>query len=99
MTTGKMVGIAAGFAAVGAVLGGLIGAALGKFTPDLYRAWFQSPDPHAPALNTVQIGAGLGIIQGLLAGLLLGCSVIIATAIRNRTSAKDCNSSNKDDIL
>ena len=80
-----MTWIAVGFCVAGGLIGGLIGAALGNFTPDLYRAWFP-PDPHldAPPYNPAQLGIGLGIIQGLVGGLLLGCVVLVATAIRSR---------------
>ena len=83
MTIAKMTAIAAGFTAAGSVIGGLIGWAFGRFTPDFYRATLPgSTHYEGNAPDPVQIGIGFGIAQGLLMGFILGCVVLIASAIR-----------------
>jgi hypothetical protein len=77
--------VARGFAiilasAVGsAVGGGLLGLALALATPSYYRVVFCIEDD--PSFNPVQVGLGLGITQGAVAGLVIGCVVVLAVAL------------------
>jgi hypothetical protein len=56
---------------------GACGYALGRFVPGYYRSVFfarnREFDPEA-------VGLGLGVSQGLFAGLLIGCVVVLAVA-------------------
>lgn len=56
--------------------GALVGLGLGALAPDYYRAVFDLP----PDRSVWQIGLGLGFTQGLLAGLAVGCVVLLASA-------------------
>ncbi len=64
-------------AAAGGLFGCGIGTALGYFTPAFYYAMFHMPPVREYA---VQVGAGLGLTQGLLAGMVVGCVVTLAVA-------------------
>jgi hypothetical protein len=64
--------------AAAAVLGSGLGYALGVFTPDYYRMVFHVP-PGMP-LDPVQVGVGLGLTQGLFAGLAAGSVVVASVA-------------------
>jgi hypothetical protein len=90
MTIGRMTIIVMSFAVAGAVLGGALGWGMGTYLPDLYRIWFP-PDPHVegPPPSTVQIGVGLGLLQGFGLGFLLGCILILASAIRSGKAKPD----------
>jgi hypothetical protein len=80
-------GIARGFVialasgAVGSLLGLLAGIVVGTLAPDYYHAVFNND-----GLNTVQVGAGLGLTQGFGIGIAVGCVVILAGAIARRRS-------------
>ena len=63
-----------GFAGCGA----LVGYMLGVMAPDYYRTVFAIP-PHAH-VNPVQVGLGLGLIQGAIAGLLVGMVIVVTVA-------------------
>lgn len=90
MSIAKMVVIALAFSSAGALVGGVIGWALGMYTPDVYRAWFSTESNGRP-LDPAQIGTGLGIAQGLILGFVLGCVVLLATAIRARSGSARVN--------
>ena len=63
-----------GFAGCGA----LVGYILGVMAPDYYRTVFAVP-PGAH-FNPVQVGLGLGLIQGAIAGLLVGVVIVVTVA-------------------
>ena len=52
----------ASLATIGAVLGGLAGATIGFIAPGYYRVIFE--DGLTPAVDPIQVGAGLGAGQG-----------------------------------
>src|SRR5262245_44402839 len=78
MTVRRAFLIGAGSAAVCAAVGTGIGLALGSLAPDYYRTVFRHGN--APEFNPVQVGLGLGLSQGLLAGLAVGSVVVLAVA-------------------
>ena len=51
-------------------IGGLWGYVLGTFAPDYYRTVFRIPS--GDRLDLAQAGLGLGLTQGLAAGLIIG---------------------------
>lgn len=57
---------------------GLIGFCLGTFAPDYYRVVFRIP----PSMNVdpAHAGLGLGITQGLAAGLFIGLVIVVSVA-------------------
>jgi hypothetical protein len=57
-------------------LGGIIGVCLGKFAPGYYRAVFTSGD--LPTFDPVQVGLGLGITQGFVGGIIVGCLIVLS---------------------
>jgi ABC-type antimicrobial peptide transport system permease subunit len=63
----------------GAFLGGLLGALIGGLLPDYYHAVFRNP-----GLSALEVGIGLGLTQGLGAGLVVGAIIVLATAISIR---------------
>jgi hypothetical protein len=64
--------------------GGLIGYALGRFAPAYYRGVYGIVEPST--FNPVQVGLGLGISQGLIAGVLVGAVVVLAVGFSRRQS-------------
>jgi hypothetical protein len=66
-------------AVLGAVAGGLIGYGMGAALPGYYRGVFASG--REPWFDPVHVGVGLGITQGLLAGLAVGAVVVLAWAL------------------
>ena len=78
MTVKRAFGIVAGSAAVCAAIGATLGLLLGTFAPGYYRTVFRYGD--APDFNPTQIGFGLGLTQGLIAGLAVGCVFVLAVA-------------------
>jgi hypothetical protein len=78
MTTlrGFLITLASGVAF--AVLGGLGGYLLGIFVPDYYRTVFRIPP--AVEINPVHAGIGLGVTQGLAAGLFIGLVIVDTVA-------------------
>jgi hypothetical protein len=56
--------------------GGAIGYALARLTPSYYRSVF--PGGESPAFDPVQVCIGLGVSQGLIAGLVVGSIVVLA---------------------
>lgn len=77
--------IARGFAiiiasAVGFGSGGAaIGYALARMAPSYYRGVFSNGE--SPGFDPVQVGLGLGVSQGTVAGLLVGSVVVLAVAL------------------
>ena len=68
MTFGRAAGVISASAVVCAAVGAGLGAAIGKFSPDYYRAVFSK----SADLDQVSLGFGLGLTQGLAVGLILG---------------------------
>ena len=64
-------------------VGGLIGWLLSLLTPGYYRAAYD-----ADKSDIWQIGVGLGLTQGFIAGIVVGCVVVLASAwYRSRIKA------------
>jgi hypothetical protein len=59
--------------------GGGLGYALGRLAPSYYRGVFAGGE--SPGFDPVQVGIGLGVSQGLIAGLGVGSVVVVAVAI------------------
>lgn len=65
-----------------------IGASMGILMPDYYRAMFRPGS--IPPLDPVQVGAGLGLSQGLIGGLIIGCVLTISVAwYESRSTRRD----------
>jgi hypothetical protein len=58
--------------------GGLIGYSLGVFAPAYYRGVYRSGQE--AWFDPVQMGLGLGISQGAVCGVIIGCVVVLAVA-------------------
>lgn len=63
--------------ALGAAGAGL-GYLLGRHAPAYYRSVFAGGD--SPGFDPVQVGFGLGLTQGLIAGHIVGSVVVLAVA-------------------
>jgi hypothetical protein len=68
-------------AVVGALAGVGVGYSLGAVAPAYYRGVF--PNGNSPEFDPVQVGIGLGLTQGAVAGLVVGCVVVLAVAWYN----------------
>ncbi|GEM_PF-1078403 len=55
---------------VGGFLGGVVGAGLGVYVPDYYRGLF------GQGVNPLQLGIGLGAVQGIGGGVLVAVVLI-----------------------
>ena len=75
---------------IGAVLGLFFGCVLGLLTPDLFRALFGARHVAVPnggpvmttqghPLDPLQIGIGLGLINGAIMGFIAGLVTVIAS--------------------
>lgn len=62
--------------------GGGLGFALGRFAPSYYRTVY----PTGRVDDPVQLGIGLGTTQGAIAGVIVGCVIVMAVAISSRRS-------------
>ncbi len=61
---------------------GCIGGLLGRLAPEYYRTVFRS----IPAdLDLAKVGFGLGLTQGFIAGVAIGCVMVIGLAIARRS--------------
>ena len=58
-------------------MGCSVGGLLGVLLPDYYRTVFRFSAPNS---EVWKIGAGLGLTQGLVAGIAIGCVVLLSTA-------------------
>ena len=68
-----VVGTAIGFGIVGTA----IGACMGAFAPGFFRHLMPLHDlEHYDALSALELGTGLGIVNGLLWGLIVGVLVV-----------------------
>ena len=66
--------------------GTLVGYLLGTYSPGYYRAVFGNGND--PAFDPVSVGTGLGLTQGLMAGLTIGAVVVLAAALRRSAARK-----------
>jgi hypothetical protein len=57
--------------------GGLIGYTLGVTTPDYYRGVYGMAG-QSPSFDPVAVALCLGLTQGLICGLVVGCAVVLA---------------------
>lgn len=82
---GFVITIASGF--IFGLLGAGIGYLLGSIAPDFYRTVFRIPPELR--IDPVQDGLGLGLTQGIGAGLLVGLVIVVVVAWYNsRTSGQ-----------
>lgn len=83
--------VARGFFIIGisafvcALVGMLIGLTLGINAPGYYRTVFRGGN--SPDFNPEQVGIGLGLTQGVIAGLVIGCVVVLAVSWHNSRRA------------
>ena len=63
------------------VLGAGMGYLLGLVAPDYYRTVFRIP-PEV-SIDPAQAGLGLGVTQGIAAGLLIGLVIVVSVAWYN----------------
>lgn len=69
-------------------LGWAIGSYLGHNMPGYYRVMF--PDAaREPGFDAVQVGVGLGLTQGVIAGVVISMLVTVGMFIRSILSAKN----------
>jgi hypothetical protein len=66
----------AGTSIVAGLLGTTVGYCLGAFAPSSYRALF--PRGTEPGFDPIQVGIGLGCVQGLVAGAVVGLVVVVS---------------------
>lgn len=78
MTVIKALATIAGTTAVATLLGGFGGYLRGVYNPGYYRSIFLQG--HHPGFDPVQVGTGLGIEQGAIAGLVVGILVVAIVA-------------------
>ncbi|MDX2036203.1 MAG: hypothetical protein SFX72_06095 [Isosphaeraceae bacterium] len=58
-----------------AALGGGVGYGLGVLLPEYYRGVFHAAGH--PHFSPTAVGLGLGLTQGAIAGLVVGCVVVV----------------------
>lgn len=63
------------------IVGGGGGYLLGRVAPDYYRTVFRIPPEIA--IDPAQAGLGLGVTQGLAAGLIVGLAIVATVAWYN----------------
>jgi hypothetical protein len=73
---GFVITVASGLAF--AVIGGVLGYVIGAFAPDYYRVVFRIPP--GIQLDPAEVGFGLGLTQGLVAGLFIGLVIVVSVA-------------------
>jgi len=66
-------------------LGALAGYLLGSLAPDYYRTVFRIPPDIL--IDPSQVGLGLGLIQGVGAGLMIGLVIVVSVAWYDSRSA------------
>lgn len=81
-----------------AICGAIAGWAMGMFAPDYYEVTLHFEEGEA---KPEQVGAGLGLRQGAIGGLIAGCLVVVSTAwyksrIKNIVLGKVENDTNSD---
>lgn len=81
LATWRTVGFILLVGAVGALLGACVGGLLAWVTPDYYRQIFSAASNSG--FQPMQIGVGLGCIQGLGGGIVLGTVLVITQAWLN----------------
>jgi hypothetical protein len=80
---GFVIAIASGLAF--GCFGAIVGYLLGSIAPDYYRTVFRIP-PHV-LIDPAQAGLGLGVTQGLGAGLIIGLVIVVSVAWYNSRAA------------
>ncbi len=60
------------------LFGGIAGLLIGMFLPDFFLSIFRSVD--FDRIEPWKMGMGLGVTQGLVAGAVVGCVVLLSTA-------------------
>ena len=78
MTVRRAFLIVAGSAFLCGLIGAGLGLTLGTFSPGYYRTVFRYGN--SDNFNPVEVGVGLGLSQGVIAGLVVGCVVVLAVA-------------------
>lgn len=78
MTVRKALAIVIVGVIVFAVIGGLTGAVIGNVSPGYYRAVFRQG--RHPDFNPLEVGIGLGVTQGMGAGLAISLAVVALLA-------------------
>jgi hypothetical protein len=63
----------------GGAIGALVGYILARVMPGYYRGVFGNAG-NAPWFNPVEVAVGLGITQGMICGVVVGCVVVLAVA-------------------
>lgn len=81
MTTARGFAVVILSAVIGALAGVGLGYSLGVLAPAYYRGVFQNGQ--SPEFDPVQVGIGLGLTQGAIAGLVVGCVIVLAVAWYN----------------
>jgi hypothetical protein len=79
MSALRILGTIVASTAVFAIGGGAIGLAIGTFWPGYYASVFPGIADE-PGFDPVSLGLGLGLSQGAIAGLLIGCFVALLAA-------------------
>jgi len=74
MTITRGLSTVAGTAIACSLIGTILGYSLGTLAPGAYRALF--PNGTDPAFNPAEVGLGLGCVQGLAAGAVIGLVVV-----------------------
>lgn len=86
MTVPRAFAIILGTGLAGSCLGAAVGYALAVLTPGYYASVFPGRAA-APGFSPVDVGVGLGLTQGLIAGAAIGCVVTLAVAVASRFRA------------
>lgn len=73
MTTTRAFAIVAASSLLCSIIGGVMGTQLGRLAPGYYRALFEAG--RRADFDPVQVGLGLGVTQGLVAGAMIGLGV------------------------
>ena len=74
MSVGKALLTVGATTVLGALLGTAVGALIGILAPDYYRSIFYFAQ--SPNVNIVQLGAGLGLLQGGGLGMCVGLALV-----------------------